>query len=119
VDGLLRLVLSRLMVALAVFGLAGMPLHAATRTPEPIPIQGFDRATAAVAGGHADHEHGTRPKGHASGRSCCHPACSIALIQVPAAGTGHTVPADPLRISWEPVPSPVAPPGIDRPPKHS
>jgi hypothetical protein len=107
------------MLALAVLGLAGLPLHAATRTPEPIPVQGFDGATAAAAGQHAHHGHGAPLKGHASGQSCCHSACSAALIQIPAAAAGPTVPADPLRISRDPVPSPMAPPGIDHPPKYA
>jgi hypothetical protein len=119
VNGLLHLFLSRLMVALAVLGLAGLPLHTAASTPEPISVQGLDGATAAAAGQHADHGHGAPLKCHASGQSCCHPACSAALIQVPAASAVPAVPASPLRMSRDPVPSPVSPPGIDHPPKHA
>gem|GEM_PF-3015169 len=117
---LIRLMLSRLTVALLAFGLASAPLYAAVQAGT------FDHGSSAHAvqtthtsHGQSDHHHSGASKPYAAGQFCCHPGCIMAVFPVPA-NLAQGVPLSevvPIPPDLTRVPAVLF--GIDRPPKHA
>ena len=116
---LIRLVLSRLTVALVAIGLASAPLYAAVRAaaadhgPSIHAVQ-----TTHASHGQPDH-HGGTSKPHEAGQFCCHPGCIMAVVPVPS-NLAQGVPlSEAVPIPPDLTPVPAMPSGIDRPPKRA
>lgn len=120
VHDLIRLMLSRLTVALLALGLASAPLYAAVRAgtsdhgPSAHAVQ-----TTHTSHGQADHHHSGASKPYVAGQFCCHPGCIMAVFPVPA-NLAQGVPLSevvPIPPDLTPVPAMLF--GIDRPPKRA
>ncbi|MBD2746086.1 hypothetical protein IC232_05160 [Microvirga sp. BT688] len=117
---MIRLMLSRLTVALLALGLASAPLYAAVQagTSDYVPSSHAVQ-TAHASHGQADHHHSGASKPYAAGQFCCHPGCIMAVFPVPA-NLAHGVPlSEVVPIPPDLTPMPAMLFGIDRPPKHA
>jgi len=118
VHDLIRLMLSRLTVALVAIGLASAPLYAAVQAAAAAP--GLHTVQAMHAShGQPEHRHDGASKPHAAGQFCCHPGCIMAVIPVPT-NVAQCVPfSEAVPIPPDLTPVAATPSGVDRPPKHA
>ena len=65
----------------------------------------------------AGREHAAPAKAHMDGQGCCHPACTMAVIPLPAEANQELLLSTAVRISPDLEPTPGALFAFDRPPK--
>ncbi len=119
---LLRFMLSRLLVAMVALGLASTMWHGVALAASHAPAM---RAYATHVGheheahGQADHKHPAPGKTQTAAQTCCHPACTMAVIPFPTGPMLEVPLSAPLRVTGDSLPVPERPSGPDRPPKAS
>ncbi|WP_139165546.1 hypothetical protein [Microvirga guangxiensis] len=64
-----------------------------------------------------DHDHVSPTKPHATGRTCCHPGCIMAVVPGFASLATAPMPWTVLAIPRDRGAVPIPPQGLDRPPK--
>jgi hypothetical protein len=114
--------LGRLLVAMVALGLASTTWHgiavAASHAPA---MQANATQVGHEHGGHsqADHKHPAPGKTQAAAQTCCHPACTMAVIPFPTGPMQEFPLSAPLHVTGDSIPVPESPSGPDRPPKTS
>ena len=119
---LLRFMLSRLLIAMVAFGFASSTWYGvALAAGHPPTAQAHATHVGHEHGAHtqADHKQSAPGKAHKVAQNCCHPACTMAAIPLPASPTQDLLLSAPLRVTGDLVPVPESLPGLDRPPKAS
>ena len=122
VPHLLRLMLSHLMVAMMSIALVSTSWHGVAQagSPEPaVHVHDANGVHKRAVHSRAEHTPSAPVTAHASGQGCCHPACTVAVIPLPA-GVAEALPLSaPLQMSHDLVPAPTTPSALDRPPKFA
>lgn len=120
VPDLIRLMLSRLTVALLALGLASAPLYAAAQAgTSDHGLSARAAQTTHTSHDQSDHHHSGASKPYAAGQFCCHPGCIMAVFPVPANLTQGVPLSEVVPIPPDLTPVPAIPFGIDRPPKRA
>ncbi|MFC1458307.1 hypothetical protein ACETIH_16700 [Microvirga arabica] len=120
VANLLRLVLTRLLIAMIAIAPASASWHGAAQAAVQDPAWHSD----VMQGGHKqavhrrpDHKHFAPAKAHGAGQICCHPACTMAAAPSPGVPAQAFLLSAPLRVAPDRIPLPRFSSGLDRPPK--
>ena len=119
---LLRFMLSRLLVAMVAICLASTTWHGVALAASHVPAMQADATQVGHehgAHGQADHKHPTPGKTQTAAQTCCHPACTMAVIPSAAGPMQDSPLSAPLRVTGDSMPVPKSPSGPDRPPKAS
>jgi hypothetical protein len=109
-----------LLVVTVALGLASAPLHAVAQAADGLGFSQLHHGPMAkVSQTSLDHDHAAPAQPYAMGQSCCHPGCVMAVVPGFANLATNPLPWVTIPIPGDPGVTPIAPSGLDRPPKRA
>lgn len=114
------LMLRCLLVVTVALGLASTPVYAVAQpSTYAVGIAAHHGGADPIAADLPDHDPASPAKPQAIGLTCCHPGCVMALVPTVASLATNPLPWVVIPIPRDPQAIPIAPSGIDRPPKYA